>query len=116
MTVTANQIGSILILALVTIVLSIYTLVGMRWWLKNGPKWYGWAKINRFLVFVALGSQCAAFAAVVLAPIFLLAYLMNDVELVKNIGTNGRTAVFLTCLAPGVIYNLISELRKNRPK
>jgi hypothetical protein len=115
MTDTTNQSGSIVILAMVTIILSIYTLVSGRWWLKNGMKWYGWAGKNKFLLIVAFLSQYVAFAAVVVAPALLLAYLMGRMK-PGTLGQYGAGIVLLTWLAPGVIYNLICQFRRNRPK
>lgn len=115
MTVTINQVNAILILTLVTIILAIYSAVSMRWWAENRDKltnrlpkpWYG---------LFSLVSSLIAIAAIIVAPGFLLTYLMNDMKLVKNIGTYGRDAVFLAWCVPGAIYNLIYAFRRNRRK
>jgi formate hydrogenlyase subunit 3/multisubunit Na+/H+ antiporter MnhD subunit len=111
-----SETSSILILALVTIVLSVYSLVVTKWWRRNrdrlikcwgGPRWSGLLSLVLLLVFIA---------AVIVAPGFLLTYLMNDMKLVKNIGTYGRSAALLTWIGPSAIYSLIYAFRGNRPK
>jgi hypothetical protein len=107
MTDTTNQTGSILILALVAIILSIYTLVGLRWWLENRDK------LPKRLVGVL---TLVVIAAIFFAPGFLLTYLMGEMKLAKNLGQYGGGIVLLVWIAPGVIYNLICQFRRNRPK
>ena len=115
MTDNINQIGSILILVLVTIILAIYSAVSTRWWVENRDRltnklqepWYG---------LFSLASSLLAIAAIIVAPVFLLAYLMNDIKLVRNLGTYERDAVLLAWCVPGAIYNLICAFRRNKRK
>jgi hypothetical protein len=107
MTDTTNQNGSILILALVTIILSIYTLVSMRWWLGNRDK------LPRRLVGAL---TLVAIAVIFFVPPLLLSYLMSEMKLAKKLGTYGGGIVLLVWCVPGAIYNLVYAFRRNRPK
>jgi hypothetical protein len=103
MTDINNQWGPIAALALITIVLSIYTLVSMRWWLANGDK------LPKRLIGAA---SLIAIACIIVAPLFLLIYLMGKMKLAQNFYPYGAATVLLTWIAPGVIYNLIYTFRR----
>ena len=116
MTDTANQTGPILILVLVTIILSVYTLVSLRWWNKNGdrltkrwvgPRWSG-------LLLSVLGL--VAIVLIIVAPMFLLFFLIGKLKLGKGLGVYGIDTVFLIWIVPGVIYNLIMTFRQSGRK
>jgi hypothetical protein len=110
-----SETNSILILAFVTIVLSAYSLVVTGWWERNRDRltnrlskpWYGLFSLVSSLIFIA---------AVIVAPMCLLGYFMDDIKLVKNIGTYGRGAVLLTWSVPLGIYIAILVFRRSRPK
>jgi hypothetical protein len=115
MTDTANQNGSILILVLVTIVLSIYTLVSLRWWIKNGDrltKLWGGLKWSGLLLYV-LGL--VVIAAIFFAPALFLAYLMGKVK-PETLGQYGADIILLVWIIPLGIYILIYVIRQSRKK
>ena len=105
MTDNATQSGSILILAVITIVLAIYTSITLRWWMMKKDKLSN--DIVKYALFLV------AVAVIILAPALFLNYLMNDIKLVKNIGPNGRAIVILAWFVPALVYNVI---RRNKLK
>jgi hypothetical protein len=116
MTDTTNQTGSIIILALVTIVLSVYTLVSLRWWNKHGdrltkrwvgPRWSG-------LLLYILGL--VAIALTIVAPMFLLFLLIGELKLGKSLGVYGIDTVLFVWIFPGAIYNLVMAFRQSGRK
>jgi hypothetical protein len=107
MTDTTNQNGSILILTLVTIGLSIYTFVGTRWWFGNRDK------LPKRLVGVL---TLVAIAAIFFVPPLLLSYLTSEMKLAKKLGPYGGGIVLLVWCVPGAIYSLIHAFRRNKPK
>src|ERR1700679_742181 len=106
-----SEIVLILILTLITIALAVYTLIGARWWLKNKDKFY-----KSYNGYFALPLWLMSIIAIIVIPALLLSYLMNDVKLVKSMGSGGKFIVFLAWLIPGTIYNLINLIRKSRSK
>jgi len=79
----------------------------MRWWLKNNERFY--KLCNGYL---ALPLWLTSIVAIIFAPGGCLGYLMNDIKLVKNIGTNGRFFVFMGWIMPTGTYIIIYLIRK----
>jgi drug/metabolite transporter (DMT)-like permease len=101
-----SETSSILILILATVVLAIYTLVGIRLWL--GKK----EKIQNPWIQFGLGWVVVVFA--IFAPLLLLAYLMNDIKLVKNMTPNERSLVLFVWCIPAGIYVIMYLIRKSK--
>jgi hypothetical protein len=104
----------VLILGLITIVLAIYTFVGMRWWHNNSIRWLQWVGKDRFRVFILLVFTVGILIALIFVPMLILGYLMNDAKLVSGIGHNGRFVVLLGWSLPTFIYTIVYLIRKTR--
>ena len=102
-----EQTGRIIALALITIVMAIYTLLGFRWWLKNMDR------LPKRLVAVL---WLASIAFLIFAPGYFLGYLMNDVKLVAGISSFGRCIVLMAWIVPGVVYGVVYRIRQDRSK
>jgi len=99
--------SSILILALVTIILSIYSAVSMRWWVAKKDKLTN--DVVKFVLFLV------AIAALIVAPMFILAYFMGRMK-PETLGQYGGGIVLLVWIFPSGIYTLIHIFYRNRPK
>ena len=114
-----SETTSILILILLTVVLAIYTLLGMMLCTKVDekwlPKWLPWLKENKFRVLLVFPfGWLAVIAILIVGPMCLLGYLMNDIKLVKDIDYNGRFFAFMGWIAPTAIYIVIYLIRKSK--
>jgi hypothetical protein len=88
-----NETSSFLILAFVTIVMSTWTLVSLRWWTKNNLRFYKLCK--GWLALLALPLWIGSIVVVIVAPMFLLMYLMGEMKLEKDFYPYGAGAVLL---------------------
>jgi ABC-type uncharacterized transport system YnjBCD permease subunit len=114
-----SETSSILILTLVTVILAVYTLLGLMVCLKISekwmPKWIPWLKENRLRILLVFPFGWLALAvALFAAPAYFLGYLMNDYKLVKDIGPNGRFLVLFGWIVPTDIYIIINLIRKSK--
>jgi hypothetical protein len=103
-----NETNSFLILILVTVVLAVYTFLGIRWWL--GQK----ERISVLNQWIQIGLSLLIVAIVIIAPLVFLAYLMNDIRLVKNITPNERGFVLFAWCIPASTYVIIYLIRKSK--
>jgi hypothetical protein len=113
---TGNHTNSIAVLAVITLVLAIYTFFGVSWSRRNYLRWWEWAGKDRFRVFLALLFSVVLWAALLVGPGLVLGYLMNSVKLVDGIGPNGRFIVFLGWILPAFIYLVVDIARKSKSR
>lgn len=103
----SNGVFPIVILALITAMLAAYTLVAMRLWIDN---------MYRLTKRLVLPLYFLVVITVIIAPIAFLGYLMDYVHIVKNMDSKDSVLVIGAWIAPGLLYNIIYLIRRDRAK
>ncbi|HXB58810.1 MAG TPA: hypothetical protein VNU95_04575 [Candidatus Acidoferrales bacterium] len=103
---------SFLILATGTIVLAIYTLFGMRWWLRTRDSLSKRSDLRSKRIVAVLALP--VIVAVIAAPLFILDWLMNEAELFGSVGPFYRFAAGMMWIGPGAIYALIYHIQRDK--
>jgi hypothetical protein len=101
----SNEISSILVLALMTIVSAVCTFLGIRWW--TGQK----GELARFNQWIQIGLSWIVIAVVIVVPMFFLCILMDKL----HIGGEGNALVLFCWIMPSGIFMISYLFRKKGP-
>src|SRR5271163_1982330 len=103
---------SVCVVVLITAALSVYTLLGVRWW--DARK----IRISVLNQWIQILLSWAVVALVIVAPLFAVIFSIEKLKSVSgvDIGPHGTFGLLLGWVMPTGVYILMHFIRKRRSK